>query len=144
MSAPAPIDPSIASWDTDQPQLFGGRCSACDTVTFPRLDGCPKCGSDSIAEAPLSRRGTLWTWTTQGFLPKHPYAGPETEENFAPFLLGYVALPEGVMVEGPLVDTDVDDIGIGQAMELTVVEAPTRDGGSVRTFAFRPADEEPA
>ena len=48
---------------------------------------------------PLARRGTLWTLTTQDFLPKEPYAGPETEDDFAGFLLGYVELPDGVIVE---------------------------------------------
>lgn len=141
----APIDPSVATWEADRPQLLGGRCEACGTVTFPRLDGCPKCGSDAIEETPLSRRGTLWTWTTQGFLPKQPYAGTETDETFTPYLLGYVQLPEGVMVESPLVELDVDQVAIGQAMELTDVEMPTRDErGRVRTFAFRPVVEETA
>ena len=32
-----------------------------------------------MAEHLLPRRGTLWTWTTQEFLPKEPYAGGETD-----------------------------------------------------------------
>lgn len=145
MSASAPIDPTVATWEADRLQLVGGRCSGCATVTFPRLDGCPKCGSAAVEETPLSRRGTLWTWTTQGFLPKRPYVGTETDETFTPWLLGYVQLPEGVMVESPLVDTDVEHVEIGQAMELTSVEMATSDErGGVRTFAFRPVREEQA
>ncbi len=138
-SAAVPIDPSLATWDADDPHLIGGRCEDCTTVTFPRIDGCPQCGGDAIVEVPLSRRGTLWTWTTQGFPPKSPYVGTATAETFAPFLLGYVELPEGVMVEGWLLDTDVDDVAIGQAMELTTFELATTDHrGAVTTFAFRP------
>ena len=40
----------------------------------------------------LPRRGRIWTWTTQEFLPKEPYAGGETAENFKPFGVALVQL----------------------------------------------------
>ena len=41
-----------------------------------------------MTELLLPRRGTLVAWTTQGFLPKQPYAGDETAETFVPFGVG--------------------------------------------------------
>ena len=94
-----------------------------------------------MARVQLSARGTLWTWTTQGFLPKHPYAGPETEADFEPFLLGYVDLPGEVRVESRLVGLTAADVRIG--MELELVTFPFRtdpDGTVVLAYAFAPAD----
>jgi uncharacterized OB-fold protein len=87
----------------------------------------------------LSRRGTLWTWTSQDFLPKSPYAGPETEADFAGFLLGYVELPEGVRVETRLIDVDRDAVRIGMELELAIVPFRTDpDGAEVLAYAFAP------
>ena len=35
-----------------------------------------------MPDIPFARRGTLWTFTTQEFLPKEPYAGGESLETF--------------------------------------------------------------
>jgi uncharacterized OB-fold protein len=92
-----------------------------------------------MREALLPRRGTLWTFTTQGFLPKHPYAGPETEETFQPYGLGYVDLGGQVKVEARLTENDPAKLRIGMEMELVVLPLRTApDGSEVLTFAFRP------
>ncbi len=56
-------------------------------VTFPAQASCPRCASTEMAEHLLPRRGTLWAWTTQEFLPG-PYAGGETSETFRPYGVG--------------------------------------------------------
>jgi len=87
----------------------------------------------------LPRRGTLWTWTTQEFLPKEPYAGGETKETFRPFGVGLVQLGDEVRVEGRLTISDPEKIRFG--MELEVVIVPFRtdpDGTEVLSYAFRP------
>ena len=138
-ATPTPIDSSIATWHESELRLLGGRCESCGTVTFPRLDGCPRCGQDVIEQLPLATRGTLWTWTTQGFPVKRPYLG---EADFEPYLLGYVDLPDGVKVEARLVDCTADQLQIGQAMKLTTFVLPTAtDRGDVLGFAFRPVEE---
>jgi uncharacterized OB-fold protein len=88
----------------------------------------------------LDRRGTLWTWTTQGFLPKSPpYAGPETPESFEPFGVGYVELAGQVKVEARLTESDPAKLRIGMAMEVVVVPLRTdADGNEIMMFAFRP------
>jgi uncharacterized OB-fold protein len=92
-----------------------------------------------MEETLLASRGTLWTWTTQGFRPKTPpYGGPETEETFTPFLLGYVELPGQLKVETRLVDVEFEQLRLGLEMELAIVPF-RRDGGTeIVTFAFRP------
>ena len=83
----------------------------------------------------LSRTGTLWSYTVQGFRPKSPYNGPD---EFEPYGVGYVELPGEVMVEARLTENDPDVLEIGDPMELVVV--PFRrddDGNDVVTFAFK-------
>lgn len=90
----------------------------------------------------LPRRGTLWTFTTQEFLPKEPYAGGETPETFRPYGVGLVQLGEEVRVEGRLTEADPDKLRIGMEMQLAIVPFRTDDDGTVvMTYAFEPAQE---
>ena len=94
-----PIAEDVFTWPSEEPRLIGSRCEDCATVTFPTQSGCPRCGSDRMERHLLGRQGTLWTFTTQGYLPKEPYTGPETEETFAGYGLGYVERPGEVRLE---------------------------------------------
>jgi uncharacterized OB-fold protein len=88
----------------------------------------------------LPQRGTLWTFTTQNFLPKEPYASGETQETFKPYGVGLVQLGDDVRVEARLTTADVDELEIGMDMELVIVPFRTDpDGTEVMTYAFRPA-----
>ncbi len=134
-----PIAPDLFTWPADEPRLLGSRCIECSTVVFPSARSCPRCGSTEVEPHELGRRGRLFTFTTQGFLPKDPYTGPETEDTFEGFALGYVELGGEVMVEARLTEPDPERLEIGMEMELVVV--PFRrdpDGTDVMTFAFAP------
>jgi uncharacterized OB-fold protein len=134
-----PIAADLFTWPADPVHLLGSRCEACTTVVFPAQDGCPRCGRPGMVRTALSRRGTLWTWTSQDFLPKAPYAGPETEADFEGYLVGYVELPEGVRVVTRLVDVDRADVQIGMEMELvTVPFTVDPDGTEVLAYGFAP------
>ena len=135
--SPTAFAPDVFTWPAEEPQLIGGRCTECTDVTFPRTGSCARCGSTEVAEHLLPRRGTLWTFTTQGFLPKEPYAGGETAETFQPYGVGLVQLGDEVKVEARLTTADVDVLRIGMEVELVIV--PFRD--DVVTFAFAPVEE---
>jgi len=86
--------------------------------------------------------GTLYTWTTQEFLPPSPYLGPETSGDFSPWAVGYVQLADVIRVEGRLYD--VDPHGLAFDMPFQVVVRPFRrdeDGTEVYTFGFAPAPD---
>jgi uncharacterized OB-fold protein len=139
--ASRPVAEGLFATGPDGPHLLGSRCGACGTVTFPTQRGCPRCGADAMAGTPLARRGRLFTFTTQGYLPKEPYIGPGTDDDFTPFGVGYVELPE-VMVETRLTEADPDRLVIGMEMELVVVPfAHDPDGTEVLAFAFAPVAE---
>jgi uncharacterized OB-fold protein len=111
-------------------------------VTFPAQPGCPACCREDSETIELERRGTLWTWTIQSFLPNRPpYDGPETPETFEPFGVGYVELPGQVRVETRIKTQDVNRLHIGMKMELVVEKYVERDGKDVMAYFFQPVDE---
>jgi len=135
--ARVPIAEGVFTWPSDEPRLIGSRCAACEIVTFPAQDSCPRCASTEMPEHLLSRQGRLWAWTTQEFPPPSPpYAGP-TGDVFVPFGVGYVELGNEVKVEARL--TETTGLRIGMEMELVLVPFRTDESGNeVVTFAFRP------
>ena len=131
--------PDVFTWPSDEPQLIGGRCTACAAVAFPQPNSCARCGSTEVERHLLARRGTLYTWTTQDFLPKEPYASGETLETFRPFGVGLVELGGEVRVEARLTESDPELLDFGMEVELAIV--PFReddDGTEVMTYAFAP------
>ena len=136
------IDPSISTWPGENPQLIGSRCGDCGATTFPVQQRCPRCSGGEMSESLLPRRGTLVAWTTQGFPPGAPYAGP-TGKDFVPFGVGLVQLGFGedavIRVEGRLTENDPAKLQFGQEVELTMVPLTTdADGDEIVTFAFQP------
>ena len=115
--------------DEADPRLIGGRRKSDGEIIFPMPGGDAARDYDAI---PLSRTGTLWSWTIQSFRPKSPpYMGPD---EFTPFALGYVELPGEVIIETRL--TRATNLRIGMAMALEIIPY---DGGRA-TFAFRPEE----
>jgi len=140
MTQQVPIAEGLFTWPSSHPALLASRCTACGIASFPAAQSCMACSGQEVSVEELPRRGTLWTWTVQRFMPKTPYLSDETPETFKPYGVGYVELPGGVRVEGRLTESDPDKLRIGMAME--VVFAPYRrdaNGDEVIGFFFRPA-----
>ncbi|WP_330250897.1 OB-fold domain-containing protein [Nocardia sp. NBC_00565] len=133
------LAPDMSTWPEDNPQLIGSRCNGCGATTWPRQPRCPRCSGADMSELLLPRTGTLVAWTTQGFVPKLPYAGKETAENFEPFGIGLVQLGDEVRVETRLTECDPAVLRSGMDVELTFVPLYVDDSGSeVMTCAFKP------
>jgi len=143
MTPPRPVEEGLFTWPSERPQLIGARCAECTMVRFPAITHCPRCSSAAAEEHLLGDRGTLWTFTTQGFRPPSPpYDGADTAKTFQPYTLGYVELPGELMVEARLTEPDPAKLSIGQPMRMTVVPYTTADDGAeILTFAFAPEEE---
>lgn len=134
-----PIKDDLFTWPSAAPQLIGGQCPECKEFHFPLQANCPSCASRKIDPVQLSRRGKLWTWTIQNFVPPVPPYTGETK-NFRPFGVGYVELPEGVIVEGRLTVADPAQLSIGMAMEVVLEVFRTDEhGNEIISYAFAPA-----
>jgi uncharacterized protein len=133
------LAPEVSTWPDENPQLIGSRCDGCGATTWPAQSHCPRCSGPDMSELLLSRRGTLVAWTTQGFVPKLPYAGGETAQSFEPFGVGLVQLGDVVRVEARLTESDPAQLRFGMEVELTMVPFfVDEDGDEIITWAFRP------
>jgi uncharacterized OB-fold protein len=129
----------VFTWPDEPPHLIGSQCDDCGATTFPAQSRCPRCSHAAMSELRLPRRGTLVAWTTQGFVPKLPYAGKETAETFTPFGVGLVQLGDVVRVESRLTENDPAKLRFGMEVELAVVPFYVDDeGDEIMTFAFAP------
>lgn len=136
--------PAIDGWfaidDTGAAYLIAGKCTQCGTYVFPpRENNCPNpaCDGDLLEQVPLSRRGTLWSYTENQYAPPPPYPSPDP---FEPFAVAAVELPEeGIIVLGKVVEgTLAADLKVGMEMELTTMALYTDEDGFVRTvYAWR-------
>lgn len=126
-----PIADNLFTGETP-PRLIGGRDCDSGRIVFP----CP--ASDRFEPIPLSRDGTLWSYTVQRFRPKSPpYAGPEV---FAPWALGYVELPGEAIVEARIANVALEDIAIGMKLRVTLVPLDPDAPDQVAIPAFEPLE----
>jgi len=135
--------PAIEGWFTtdEQPHLLGTRCTTCGTVFFPRAEGfCrnPTCRGRDFEEIPLSRTGTIWSYTDAQYQPPAPYIA--ASDPYVPFALAAVELAdEHMVVLGQLADgTTVQDLKVGDTVELVVEPLYEIDGVEHLIYRWRP------
>lgn len=134
------IDGWFATDDAGVAHLIAGKCTQCATYVFPpRENNCPNpaCDGDTLEQVPMSRRGTLWSYTENQYAPPPPYPSPDP---FEPFAVAAVELAEeGIIVLGKVVEgTLAADLKVGMEMELTTMALYTDEDGFVRSvYAWR-------
>lgn len=119
--------------------LFGSKRRSTGQVKFPAERPELFDDTDDIEPIELSTTGTLYTFTTQQFPPPLPYRGVRDPEKFVPYVVGFVELAEGVIVESLIVHVVANDLRIGQSLVSTTTTLKTADGQSLTTFAFQPS-----
>jgi len=129
--------------DGERAVLLGSRRRTTGVVKFPAerpelFDGNPDTQAD-IEQLELSTEGTLYTFTTQEFTPPLPYKGHRDPKSFRPYVVGFIELQEGLLVEALIIGADPGDLRIGQRMVSATTTLETEAGESFVTFAFRPA-----
>ena len=117
--------PAVEGWfemNDAEPHLIGTRCTSCATYFFPKeTTFCrnPGCESAEFKEVPLSRSGTLWSFTSNAYAPPAPYVAPEP---FVPYLVAAVELAtEKIVVLGQIVPgVTIGELRAGMKMELAL------------------------
>ena len=105
-----------------EPHLLGSRCRSCASYFFPKeAMYCrnPSCASSDFEDVPLSRTGTIWSFTENHYRPPAPYMSPDP---FVPYTVAAVELANEKMVVLGQVASDVDaaDLKAGIQVELVV------------------------
>ena len=120
--------PALPGWFTPvdgigEPHLLGTRCLSCGSYFFPReKTACrnPACGAATLEEVPLSRHGTLWSYTNAGYQPPDPFIPARLP--FEPFALAAVELSVEKLCILGMVPHGIccADLKVGMQMELVI------------------------
>jgi uncharacterized protein len=127
----------LFTWPSDEPQLIGAKCQGCDSVFFPSFAAYhrPGCVGGPVEEDLLARRGLLISYTIQHYPPPPPYPA---QDPFEPFVLGTVALPDGLQIPGQIVNIAPGDVVVGLEVELVVDTLYVDESGNdVVTWKFK-------
>ncbi len=133
--------PAIDWLDVEAARLVGTRCPACDSRFFPPADTCrnPACGGTETEPAPLSRRGTVWSFTNNCYAPPPPYIAADPYEPVAIAAVELAA--EQMVVLGQVADGyGVEDLEVGMAVELVVETLFSDDEAEHLVWRWKPSD----
>ena len=117
--------PAADGWftmDEAQPQLVGARGVTSGSYFWPTalaVSANPARPGEEREPALLSRRGRLWSWTTNHYAPPEPYVSPDP---FVPYTVCAVELDEERMVVlgGLATGADATQLEVGMTMELVL------------------------
>jgi len=143
MSQAKPQVPAIEGWfttDGDAPHLLGSRCTQCQSYFFPKESMfCrnPSCASSEFEEVPLSRTGTIWSFSEHFYKPPAPYISPDP---FEPYTIAAVELAEEKMVVLGQVAAGVkhSELKAGMNVELVIEKRYEDDDSEYLVWKWRP------
>jgi uncharacterized OB-fold protein len=123
--------------DLSTVRLAGSACGACGETHLGTVPLCPNCGNEALEVVPLSRSGTVWTYTLVRHRPPGDYRGPDP---FTPLPVALVELPDGLRVLSPLRVPEAH-LAIGAPVELRIEPLFEEDGHEVVAFVFEQPEE---
>lgn len=136
-----PALPDLFQRKADGVHIRSAKCDSCGTCFFPEYheQHRPGCSREGVARVLLNRIGKLASFTVQHYMPPPPFT---TEGDITPYIIALVEFPEGIEVVGILIDSEADDLELGQAVETTTYTLFRDDKGQeVVTWAFRPVKD---
>jgi uncharacterized OB-fold protein len=134
-----PILEGLFEWPSERPMLIATRCPVCGSIQFPRSSICdnPDCDhSAPLKQCYLSDEGTLYTYTVHAYSLREPF-----EYHKAPYVVGAVELPEGLIVVGRIKVEDVNMLRIGMKMKLRIDKLYEDDENVYLSYFFEPVVE---
>ncbi|MCB1474780.1 MAG: OB-fold domain-containing protein [Rhodobiaceae bacterium] len=99
-----------------------GSCNSCGEPHFYPRAICPRCGSLDVGLKEAKGTGTIYTYSV-------------FRRTSEPYALAWVSLDEGVGMMTNIINCDLDEIRIGQ--EVEVVFRPSESGQAVPMFQPR-------
>jgi uncharacterized OB-fold protein len=137
--------PAVEGWfttgdDGNAPALIGARGATSGSYFFPTavaVSGNPHAPGEERTPALLSRRGRVWSWTTNHYAPPEPYMSPDP---FVPYTVVAVELAdEQMVVLGALADgVDASTLEIGAEVELELGRLYEDDEHEYTVWKWRP------
>ena len=136
--------PAAAGWftmDEAAPALLGRRGTETGSYFFPptlAFSRNPAAPAEELEEVALSRRGRVWSWTTNHYKPPEPYVSPDP---FVPYtVLAVELVKEQMVVLGPLdPGSDPEALAVGQEVELALTTLYEDDEHEYVVWSWRQA-----
>ena len=118
--------------------LVGTKCTNCGRIFFPARTFCPDCRRASIGKIEpyaLARTGTVYSFSII-------HEAPDCNNMLKPYAVAMVETDDGVMIEGQLVDVDLEKIEIGMPVRavLRKLDADGKAGVIHYGYKFVPAE----
>lgn len=136
--------PAADGWftmDEAAPALLGARGKESGSYFWPTalaVSANPGVPGEEREPMPLSRRGSLWSWTTNHYAPPEPYMSPDP---FVPYTVCAVELEvERMVVLGQLATgADESQLEVGMTMELVLGPLYEDDDNEYVVWQWAPA-----
>ena len=100
-------------------RLVAARCTECDTHLLPPRPACYGCGSREVTLSGQPRTGEVISYTSVN-------RPPSAFDHLAPITVAVVELDSSARLTGR-VDASIEDVGIGDRVELKVRDPETVD-----------------
>ena len=123
-------------------RLLASRCLGCGQHYFPRALSCraPDCTDKRLEDTRLSAQGRLYSYTRQRYQPP----GLFRMEDWAPYALGLVDLPEGLRILALISGPDPEPEDIGRPMQLGTRTLYVNEAGQeVITYCWHTSGDTP-
>lgn len=111
--------------------LIGSKCTTCGKVFFPNRIICPDCRrKGNIESIKFSGKGKIHTYSV--------IRSPSDEfKTIAPYVVAIVELDEGAKLTAQLVDCEVDDVKIGDPVEMVFRKISEDGPDGVISYGFK-------
>jgi uncharacterized protein len=122
----------------DKGSLIGSKCQKCGELFFVKRDICENCQGKDLEEIALSDTGKLYAFSVMYYPAPPPY---KPANPFVPFGIGWVELPEGLVIYSLLTENDAKKLKIGMEMQLVFNKfAEDKDGNDLIVPMFKPSN----
>ncbi|RPJ63899.1 MAG: DNA-binding protein [Dehalococcoidia bacterium] len=120
----------------DKGRLIGCKCRKCGEQFFVKREICENCQSQDLDEITLSSNGKLYAFSVMYYPPPPPY---KPAKPFVPFGVGWIELPEGLVIYSLLTENDPSKLKVGMEMELIFNKFDEdKDGHDLMVCMFKP------
>ncbi len=111
--------------------LIGSKCSQCGKVFFPKRVLCPEC----------RRKGKIEDMKFTGDGKIHTYSVIHTPtddfKTLAPYVVAIIELDEGAHITSQIVDCDVDNVEIGDKVEMVFRKIKEEGEDGVISYGYK-------
>jgi uncharacterized protein len=111
--------------------LIGSKCSQCGKVFFPKRVLCPEC----------RRKGKIEDMKFTGDGKIHTYSVIHTPtddfKTLAPYVVAIIELEEGAHITSQIVDCDIDNVEIGDKVEMVFRKIKEEGEDGVISYGYK-------